>query len=818
MYNDLKTLHNDLSERFNMDQDFELDNMDVNDHNSVAVELNQELVSNYIQLKSKEITSLVVKQITETERQRQDFIAKQKKQAITAIKTQGTTVERKEFESPPETSFVEFLTKFINFSKNLSLFMLDYTKLDRSIKLRLEQALNFMIKHLNDAYSSQRWIFKDTEGVKIFFGEYFNLLQEISDIFKTMKESSGVFCCSSANKKDLETKITLLEQKLFAFPVLFNLEARKVTIIKGEDLLRKDIELPPLNINQDQINNSVQSILGSNFPELTPLYKLKIEKIIEKVPQATERVVNVAAPAPRQSERSKPAPSKTETAKELFHGFTKSKDYIGALGLFTESEREGCPEASLYLGRMYLEGLGTRKNIEKAYLYFKKAHSAGLCEGTYQLARLIEKNSAELSGQRGDVRAALSLYEQAAERNHSEAITDLGFCFEKGLTGTVDLAKAESYYNRGVKLGNPRAMNNLASLLLAQSQREGNQNNHKRIFDLFDNAAKIGYSLALANLGVCYLKGIYVTQDFIAARQLFRESADHNDPDGIFYTAYFLLKESSLSSSDDNYYQAASLLRKALLINEHHSDALYYMGYLHENGLGVDQDYKTAFKFYAQAVEASNETDGKALYKLATMLYTGNGLNFTDKQKALSLYLKAANLGDSDAAYILGVLHEEGLDVETNTQLASEFYKRSAVQGNADAQVNLALMMMDQKTNQGHKRAQSLINPVLLQTSKTNGNDDTRDDLDQNSPEKMILDAARRGNSRAKQLINVDRNLDSSYSHIERLARGNSYKENKNELLLSNTLQQPFRLGKETSYPPMSILSGKSLLNNYIRV
>ena len=466
---------------------------------------------------------------------------------------------------------------------------------------------------------------------------------------------------------------------------------------------------------------------------------------------------------------------------------------------------------------MYLEGLGTRRSFEKAYTSFKKAHAAGLCEGTYQLAKLIEKNSTDI-GQKGDLRTALSLYEQAAERNHSDAITDLGYCLEKGLVGTADLARAETFYNRGVELGNPRAMNNLASLLLAKCQREGNQNNYKKIFDLFDNAAKIGYSLALANLGICYMKGIYVSQDFIAARQLFRESAEHNDPDGIFYTAYFLLKESSLNSSDENYYQAASLLRKVLLINENHSDALYYMGYLHENGLGVDQDSKTAFKYYAQAVEASNETDGKALYKLATMLYTGNGITYTDKQKALTLYLKAANLGDSDAAYILGVLHEEGLDVESNLQLASEFYKRSAVQGHADAQVNLALMMMDQRTNQTHKRSQSTFTPVLIQTHKTNGQDDTRDDLDQNSPEKMIVDAAKRGNSRAKQILNADRNLESSYSHIERMTRGSAYKENKTDLLLSSTLQQPFRLGKETSYPSMAILSGKSMLNNYIRV
>jgi len=776
MYNDLKTLHNDFSERFHVEQELDLDDLDVNEHNSVAAELNQELIANYLQTKNREITSLVVKQLVENDRQRQDFLEKQKKQSAIAIKTQSNTFEKKEFESPPDREFIGFLTQLVDYTKNLSLLALNHAKLDRPIKLRIEQSFGFMNKHLNDAYSSQRWIFKETPNVFGFFQEYYKLVEKISDIFKKMENGSGGLCCSSTHKKDLDATLTMLEHKLFAFPLLFNLEPRKVTIVKSDAIPQKQIELPPLNLNQEQISSQVQTILDKNFPELTPLYKLKVEKVFEKAPRVSERVMN--SPVPRLSEKSKSGSSKTETAKELFHGFTKSKDYIGALRLFTESEREGCAESSLYLGRMYLEGLGTRSSFEKAYTSFKKAHAAGLCEGTYQLAKLIEKNSTDI-GQKGDLRTALSLYEQAAERNHSDAITDLGYCLEKGLVGTADLARAETFYNRGVELGNPRAMNNLASLLLAKCQREGNQNNYKKIFDLFDNAAKIGYSLALANLGICYMKGIYVSQDFIAARQLFRESAEHNDPDGIFYTAYFLLKESSLNSSDENYYQAASLLRKVLLINENHSDALYYMGYLHENGLGVDQDSKTAFN---------------------------------------TLYLKAANLGDSDAAYILGVLHEEGLDVESNLQLASEFYKRSAVQGHADAQVNLALMIMDQRTNQTHKRSQSTFTPVLIQTHKTNGQDDTRDDLDQNSPEKMIVDAAKRGNSRAKQILNADRNLESSYSHIERMTRGSAYKENKTDLLLSSTLQQPFRLGKETSYPSMAILSGKSMLNNYIRV
>lgn len=35
--------------------------------------------------------------------------------------------------------------------------------------------------------------------------------------------------------------------------------------------------------------------------------------------------------------------------------------------LFREAEAEGCVKSSNYLGKIYLEGEGARKNLEKAY-------------------------------------------------------------------------------------------------------------------------------------------------------------------------------------------------------------------------------------------------------------------------------------------------------------------------------------------------------------------------------------------------------------------------------------------------------------------
>lgn len=48
-------------------------------------------------------------------------------------------------------------------------------------------------------------------------------------------------------------------------------------------------------------------------------------------------------------------------------------------------------------------------------------------------------------------------------------MTDLAFMHENGLLDKVDEAKAIQLYEKAVNLNNPRAMNNLASLLLKTS-------------------------------------------------------------------------------------------------------------------------------------------------------------------------------------------------------------------------------------------------------------------------------------------------------------------------------------------------------------
>ena len=57
--------------------------------------------------------------------------------------------------------------------------------------------------------------------------------------------------------------------------------------------------------------------------------------------------------------------------------------------------------------------------------------------------------------------------------------------------------------------------------------------------------------------------------------------------------------------------------------------------------------------------------------------------------KAVELYEKSANLGDSSAMFNLGYCYKEGDGVIKNLNQAREWYTKAAAQGDAEAQTQL---------------------------------------------------------------------------------------------------------------------------------
>ena len=63
----------------------------------------------------------------------------------------------------------------------------------------------------------------------------------------------------------------------------------------------------------------------------------------------------------------------------------------------------------------------------------------------------------------------------------------------------------------------------------------------------------------------------------------------------MFYVAYFRLKEGYQLSNEESYSEAFNILIRVIQSKPKHQEALYYLGHIYENGLGIKKDFSQAF-------------------------------------------------------------------------------------------------------------------------------------------------------------------------------------------------------------------------------
>jgi len=264
------------------------------------------------------------------------------------------------------------------------------------------------------------------------------------------------------------------------------------------------------------------------------------------------------------------------------------------------------------------------------------------------------------------------------------------------------------------KMHSPRAMSNIALMLIENNRKMQDQVAAGAVLEideeeiptsltLLKRAADLGFTKAITNLGICYLKGIGVDLDEQEAKKCFEEASNKKDPLAIYFVSYLKLRDAFLKDPTNQNYQlkeyqdAADCLHYVLIDDPYNDQCHYYLGYLYENGLGVDLDYTTAIKHYRKAVELSKDKNALACFKYGSMLYSGNGNgNFIQKDKALEYFVKAAELNDKNALNVMGVLYEKGEEsITKNPEKALKYYTQAACLGSKEAKFNLGSLLLN---------------------------------------------------------------------------------------------------------------------------
>jgi len=364
--------------------------------------------------------------------------------------------------------------------------------------------------------------------------------------------------------------------------------------------------------------------------------------------------------------------------------FDVDTDYDKALQLFSAAAAQGNAKAQTNLGIMYDQGLGVVQDIDEGIRWIRMGAENGDPVAQHNLAASYAMGR----GAPFDYVEAMAWYSKSAEQGYAESQFKVGWMYEHGEGVTPDIEEAQKWYAMAAAQGHLEAQAKLDSdddataAPVFTHMDIGPDASYEDVLP----AAEQGNDNARFMLGVMYLNGEVVEQDYRKAGGWFRKT----------------------------YENPWSLTQ---------SDGRVAMGILYHNGLGVPRDFVKAFYLFEEAAnignpfdvynfdrnpikllsvrpdlseslawfrEAAEEGNAGAQFCLAIAHYRGLTVE-KDQVQVVHWLEKAATLGNPWAQYYLGYMYSEGEGVEKSAVEAAKWFEKAALQEFKDAQTMLAL-------------------------------------------------------------------------------------------------------------------------------
>lgn len=184
----------------------------------------------------------------------------------------------------------------------------------------------------------------------------------------------------------------------------------------------------------------------------------------------------------------------------------------------------------------------------------------------------------------------------------------------------------------------------------------------------FTKLAELNHSDAQFNLALHYAKGYGVNRDFAQAAYWMQKAYENGDMDAQALVIEFTKVVEAEKKAKGGDAQAQADLAHIYM---------FMAGSLEQAGVG--DDYAISFDY---ATKAAAQNNGDGLWTLALAYEHGRGVD-TNKEKAVELYRKGAELGHAPSQHSLACYYLRGEIVEENKELGFELSVKSAKQGYA---------------------------------------------------------------------------------------------------------------------------------------
>lgn len=300
---------------------------------------------------------------------------------------------------------------------------------------------------------------------------------------------------------------------------------------------------------------------------------------------------------------------------------SKSAGYLGRMFLRGEGMEQSFSKAKIWftrglangdalcqysLGLMYRDGLGVERNIKKASEYFGAAADQDLA--------VAQTNLGILFLDQGDIATATRYFDFAARNGHIEAfyylaeMNHLGIgrersCGTAAVQYKIVAEKAEAIWG-SIGVANEaydEGDNQKALVHYLMAAEQGSENAQANVAWLLDHSRPRWSPIdrliswkqdAQAAVGDSALALVHWT----------RSAKQHNIDSLVKAGDYYLAGLGAVASPENAAacYQAASESLQS-------AQALWNLGWMHENGIGIDQDFHLAKRFYDQALEINQQ-------------------------------------------------------------------------------------------------------------------------------------------------------------------------------------------------------------------
>lgn len=213
------------------------------------------------------------------------------------------------------------------------------------------------------------------------------------------------------------------------------------------------------------------------------------------------------------------------------------------------------------------------------------------------------------------------------------------------------------------------------------------------------DAAKHGSATAQGNLGTIYTEGFGVPKNTLKAYMWLDISISNGgDAQGV--------KDELAKGMTKGEISIAQYMAKSCLNSNYDNCDVptEKLASLRKNEKVVKKSTETSLELYKKAAEKG---DAEAQFKIGVMYDNGDGVP-QDFKQAMVWYKKAAVQGNVNAQYNIGVLYNLGQGVSKNYIETMSWYRRAAEQGDTRAQFNVGLLYKN-----GHGVLQSNINSYM---------------------------------------------------------------------------------------------------------